>query len=250
MLETQSVGRQVSSRDWPEDGPEYEIINPDKPETPVKPSTPVKPVRPVRPTARPDRSPGADWSCEFDRNDCGVINDQIVGNYFKLRSNQMRPLLGQTNYLWLNITDTTSMSSGARLITPYFPTKNYPKGCLSIDYMMRGNGMKEMIVYQQEGENRCLWSYSSHETSGDSIGTTTEMWHKLSLGVDLTAGSPRFFVETHFDNRPPNVGSLAISRIQFTCNECQQNSANNCGHKPVVNDESDSSTDDYQNDFP
>jgi hypothetical protein len=119
---TQCLRRQVSSRDWPEDEPEYEMIDPNKPEVSFRWSTTSRPAAPVGPTGAPV------WSCGFDGHDCGITNDQIVGSYFVLKTNQMRPLLGKRHYLLLNITDIKPLSSGARLITPYFETRHSPQG--------------------------------------------------------------------------------------------------------------------------
>ena len=123
-----------------------------------------------------------------------------------------------------------------------------PKGCLTIDYVIRGKGVKDMIVWQQEKENRCLWRQGSDHSSG--VETPPQEWRKLSLSIDLTYGSPRFFIETHFDNRPPNEGLVAISEIQFLYTQCRRNFVNNCGQHRTSTEDPDLSTDDYVNDLP
>ena len=97
-----SARRSVSSRDWgeQEDGPEHEIIPPPKPH----------------------------WNCTFEGQDCGVVNDQLIGQYFQLSKTQLSPLVDKRHVFLLNITRIESNPSGARLITPYFETKRHSKG--------------------------------------------------------------------------------------------------------------------------
>ena len=109
--------------------------------------------------------------------------------------------------------------------------------------MIGGNGIKNLIVYQQEVENRCIWS----AIAGDSGMKPSEKWQKLSLTVDLQYGDPRYFIETHFDNRPPNKGFVAIFAINFFESGCTRNEANQCVQP--LSDSSEDSTD-YPNDMP
>ena len=92
--------RTVSSRDWPADEPEYEILD----------------------------EPKSDWSCTFERHDCGITNDAHVGEYFQLMSAELSRRTGKQSMLLLNITQIRSNPSGARLITPYFQSKHHLKG--------------------------------------------------------------------------------------------------------------------------
>jgi hypothetical protein len=90
---------------------------------------------------------------------------------------------------------------------------------------MQGNGMENVLVYQQDNDNQCIWSLMNDKNKED------EYWQKISLTIDLKDGDPRFFIETHFDNRPPNSGLLAISEIKFFYNSCEKNDANYCGNQ-------------------
>jgi hypothetical protein len=97
---TKSARRTVSTRNWPQsDDPQYEVL-------------PAKAV----------------WTCDFTYYDCGIVNDQIVGSYFKVMNNRNRPIFGKTSMILVNITEINTYPSGARLITPYFQTKHHLKG--------------------------------------------------------------------------------------------------------------------------
>ena len=117
-----------------------------------------------------------------------------------------------------------------------------------MDYMIGGDGIKNLVIYQQETQNRCIWKAAIDQ----SVPNSAQDWQKLSLAVDLSNGDPRFFIEAHFDNRPPHTGFVAISAINFFHNSCKRNDANQCG-TPVSNEPEDSTApteDDYLNDLP
>jgi len=98
--------------------------------------------------------------------------------------------------------------------------------------------MKNLLVYQQDKDNKCIWHLTSDRSKQD------KNWQKLSLTIDLKNGDPRFFIESHFDKRPPNSGLIAFSQIKFFYNACDKSDVNYCGKKD--NDE----TTDYPNDLP
>ncbi|XP_054162224.1 uncharacterized protein LOC128960175 [Oppia nitens] len=227
--------KHLSNNVLPEDEPEYELIG-------------DQPIRPIN-TNGSNKTDDYVWSCDFNGKDCGIVNDISVGQYFKLYSNLIKPLFGKQHALWLNISQLNTNPSGARLVTPYFESKHHNKGCLTIDYLIQGKGIKELIVFQQDNQNQCIYSANkNHQNSDNSDETLTENWRQLSLTIDLKYGSsPRFFIETHFNNRAHNEGIIALSDIKFIFKRCQHNYVNYC--KEGIVDQNKPNTD-YQNDFP
>ena len=115
-----------------------------------------------------------------------------------------------------------------------------------MDYMIGGKGIKNILVFQQEVDNRCVWS----AVTGDEGLNESIVWQRVSLTVDLQYGDPRYFIEVRFDNRPPNKGFVAISDIRFFHNGCNGNDANQCRQQNTMSDEPEDTTEDYPNDWP
>lgn len=72
------------------------------------------------------------WRCQLDaRQDCGLVNDQNVGQYFKLKNHNFVDTghyQWQLWYLMLNSSEMPPNVAGARLITPYFENNKIPTG--------------------------------------------------------------------------------------------------------------------------
>src|SRR5688572_13393594 len=59
------------------------------------------------------------WECNFDVNDCDIINEYNFASQFKLKHGS--PLLGKNHYYYLESTNARG-SGVARLQTPYIPS--------------------------------------------------------------------------------------------------------------------------------
>lgn len=70
------------------------------------------------------------WNCQFRaNNDCEIVNDLAVGNFFHLQSqNLFRDFQAPSWYLLLNASTMPESAAGARLITPYMETQNASQG--------------------------------------------------------------------------------------------------------------------------
>lgn len=109
---------------------------------------------------------------------------------------------------------SNAKSSGARLITQYFPANGCQFACLTIEYLLCGNAPKSLYIIQQDKKNYCVLQVRNTRAQG---------WANSSVTIDLSNGSPRFFIEAHFDCLPPKYGSIAISNMAFTYGKCCDN---------------------------
>jgi hypothetical protein len=160
------------------------------------------------------------WTCSFESSFCN-FNNQYNMAYFRRHFDPSRPLFGERSALYLNVS-TAGNYQAARLESDYFATDAKLDACLSIKYLMYGTGPLKMYVIQQDIANKCIWVDANEQI--DTIG----QWKQIKLTVDLRDGEPRFYIEAHFNPRPPHYGTIAISQISFSYGACDYNYANQC----------------------
>ncbi len=161
------------------------------------------------------------WTCNFESDFCN-FNNQYNMAYFRRYSDPLRSLFGERSALYLNVS-TAGNYQAARLESDYFATDSNLDACLSIKYLMYGTGPLKMYVIQQDIANKCIWVDNNQQI--DNFG----QWRQTKLTIDLRDGEPRFYIEAHFNPRPPNYGIIAISQITFSYGVCDYNYANQCG---------------------
>jgi hypothetical protein len=134
-----------------------------------------------------------------------------MDSYFVHLSNKSVAVFGKRGLLYLSA--PKAQSSGARLITPYFPTNGCRYGCLTVEYLICGNGISNLYLIQQDVSNYCVW----HKNNDYS-----DSWKESRFTIDLTRRSPRFFIEVRFNNFANSFGFIAISNLRFEYESCQE----------------------------
>jgi hypothetical protein len=160
------------------------------------------------------------WICSFESNFCNFKNQYNMA-YFQRYSDPSRPLFGERSALYLNVTAVGNYQA-ARLESDYFATDARLDACLSIKYLMYGTGPTKMYVIQQDVANKCIFVDNNQRI--DERGE----WRQIKLSIDLRDGEPRFYIEAHFNPRPPYYGTIAISQVSFSYGVCDYNYANQC----------------------
>jgi hypothetical protein len=157
------------------------------------------------------------WNCDFSLNDCGIHNQHNMDSYFIHLSNKSVPVFGKKGLLYLSA--SKARSSGARLITPYFPTNGCRYGCLTVEYLICGNGIRNLYLIQQDVSNYCVLQRDNDYSNS---------WKESHLTIDLTRSNPRFFIEVHFNKSQNSFGFIAISNLRFEYESCQRDETNAC----------------------
>jgi len=158
------------------------------------------------------------WNCRFETDFCGLTNAYNM-DQFQRHSDRFRPMFAETSMLYINSSIARNFQA-ARLESDYFTADSESFGCLSLRYLMYGTGAAKLYVIQQDIRNKCIWS----ETNADYSG----QWREAQMTIDLRDGGSRFFIEAHVNSRPPNDGTIAISRIGFHYGVCPFSQTNNC----------------------
>ncbi|KAJ6221986.1 hypothetical protein RDWZM_000531 [Blomia tropicalis] len=205
----------------------------------VYPSPPPPPLPPFSPLPPPLPSV---WNCEFREGyDCGIVNDQSIGKYFQLENrNFFHNFDWKSWYLTLNTSLLPDSAVGARLITPYMETHNVPKGCLTLQYITQGGGISRVNLFQQDKGNYCVWSSGENRPE---ISQRQLVNHQLDFTIDLSRGSPRFFIELYLNpsasKTEPTV--MALANVRLTYRPCYNDNSNQCRPKSMTHtDQTDS----------
>lgn len=174
-----------------------------------------------------------EWNCQFKANDdCEIVNDLAVGNYFHLKSrNLFHSFQPPSWYLLLNASTLPDSAAGARLITPYMKTGNVSQGCLSVHFITAGSGVQQINLYQQDKGNYCIWNRRSQLNYPSEVPVN----NKFEFTIDLFRGSPRFFLELYLDltrayARQNTIFALANMRLSYQ--PCSVDSRNHCRPLP------------------
>lgn len=158
-----------------------------------------------------------EWNCNFGTNDCGIHNQYNMGSYFIPMPESADPVLGRKGLLYLDL--SRAHSAGARLITPYFATNGCRYGCLTIEYILCGRSIENLYLIQQDVRNYCIWQKRNDHSY---------RWTNTSVTIELSEGSPRFFIEFRFNPHLNKFGFIGISDMKFKYGECDHNEANEC----------------------
>jgi len=156
------------------------------------------------------------WNCDFSLDTCGIHNQHNMDSYFVHYSNNAAQVFGKKGLLYLDT--AKAYSTGARLITPYFPTNGCRYACLTIEYLIDSNSVKNLYLIQQDIRDYCIWQKNNYSNG----------WTNSSITIDLTRGKPRFFFEARFDRYLNNFGFIAISNMRYQLGACDRSEANQC----------------------
>ncbi|XP_054169282.1 uncharacterized protein LOC128966456 [Oppia nitens] len=160
------------------------------------------------------------WNCRFDRDFCNMKNDHNLAA-FRRHSDETNPIFGESSMVYINVS-IAGYFPAARLETDYFSSYSETSACFSITYLMYGTGAKKIHIIQQDVENKCIW------VDNNQVVDTNGKWKEAKMTIDLSDGNPRFFIEGHIDVRPPNYGTIAISRLTFSYGNCLYDDTNHC----------------------
>lgn len=178
--------------------------------------------------------------CNFEHNACHFRNQFNLARFTRLK----RPegFLGERAVLLLDLNRrAVKKYPGARIITHYFQTK-YRNACLFLTYHMSGYGPEAFYVIQQDTENRCVYADEYEDKPRNAVG-----WKTVQLQLDLSEGSPRFFLQAEYN--PNYDGYIAIANFTYAYGNCRYNNANHCfsGYQPDNDDQSNNNNNDNDN---
>lgn len=167
-----------------------------------------------------DASRNIRFICNFEHNACHFRNQFNLARFTRLV--QPEGFLGERAVLLLDLKRrSVKKYPGARIITHYFPSR-HSNACLYLTYHMSGYGAEAFYVIQQDTENRCVYA----DELEDKPRTQASGWRSVQLQLDLSEGSPRFFLQAEYN--PHYDGYIAIANFTFAYGNCRHNQANYC----------------------
>ncbi|XP_013790784.2 astacin-like [Limulus polyphemus] len=156
---------------------------------------------------RPPPPTVPDFECDFEENDCGIVNQEGMSSNFE---RSYGTLGGRTGYSLKIEIKADGGYGGGRLITPYFKMYGGRKGCLSMDLFMKGGGADKYTILRQNGETKEI--YLQEEPSNDN------WWEVINLTLDID-GDLRFFLEGLMNGHNGD-GVIAIDNVRFQRRAC------------------------------
>jgi hypothetical protein len=157
--------------------------------------------------------------CTFNNDFCGYSNQENMLYNFELIDHFPDHIISGKGMLFLDlIWSEWRRSSGARLVSSYYPDKNYRKGCFNIKFITWGHGITHLLLIQQDRVNRCIWQYDNLNFDHRH---PSQFWRYAQIPVDLTNGPSKFFIEAQIYYY--KLGFVAIDEIVLSYNECQYN---------------------------
>ncbi|UXI20743.1 metal transporter CNNM2-like [Sarcoptes scabiei] len=193
---------------------------------------------PYQSLASPKKLPPKDWSCLITSgNNCSIQNDPQTGELFRHQSFNYKELSGSNStsslpesiptqwYLTLNTSIFPANKIGARLITPYIPINRAHRGCLTLEFITTGDEIDRIVIFQQDTDNRCLWS---------GIPDSNFRMNLIELTLQFHRSDPRFFIEIYLKPLKTKRSSFSLSRINLSFEQsCQINQSNSCAPRPI-----------------
>lgn len=150
--------------------------------------------------------------CDFPHASCGMESQSGMGTEFE----PAYTFVGATYEKVMIVDASRAPSSAARLITPYIKTRNREEICLSLQYLIQGDGVEAVTVIQQDRqETRTVYTVSSAEKKG--------MWRLAKMDLVMRQGISRFFVEVRL--KSGISGMFMIRDLHYEAGRCMHENA-------------------------
>uniref|UniRef100_A0A147BHX5 Putative mam domain protein n=1 Tax=Ixodes ricinus TaxID=34613 RepID=A0A147BHX5_IXORI len=143
------------------------------------------------------------FSCTFENHNCGMRNQKNIGRHFNPEKNGLQNRQGR--YMVVHAENVGYNVS--RLITPYLPGYLNATACLSISYIVYGEGADRLEIVAQDTVNRHLFRLDK-----DGPG-----WRHFASPM-AAHQDVRFFIEAYTTSRAKGV--IAIDNFQFGFGPC------------------------------
>lgn len=143
------------------------------------------------------------FSCTFENHNCGMRNQRNIGRHFNPEENGLQNRQGR--YMVVHAENVGYNVS--RLITPYLPGYPNATACLSLSYIVYGEGADRLEIVAQDTVNRHLFRLDK-----DGPG-----WRHFASPM-AAHQDVRFFIEAYTTSRAKGV--IAIDNFQFGFGPC------------------------------
>ncbi|XP_076319108.1 astacin-like [Tachypleus tridentatus] len=148
-----------------------------------------------------------DFECNFEEDDCGIVNQEGMSSRFE---RSYGTLGGRTGYSLKIEVKADGGYAGGRLITPYFKMHGKKKGCLSMDLFMKGDGADKYTILRQNGETKEIYVQEAPKND--------DWWEVINLTLDID-DDLRFFFEGLLNGHNGD-GVIAIDNVRFQRKDC------------------------------
>ena len=150
--------------------------------------------------------------CDFPKTPCGIENQESIGAYFESAYTD----IGSSYEKVMIVDPLKSASSAARLITPYIKARNREEICLTLQYLIQGEGVESVTVIQQNRlETRPVYSVSGSDKKG--------MWRLAKMDLVMRDGISRFFLEVRLQSHISGI--MMVRELFYEAGKCRRDSA-------------------------
>lgn len=150
--------------------------------------------------------------CDFPQTMCGMESQAGLGSEFE----PAYTFVGSAYEKVMIVDASRAQSSAARLITPYIKTRNREEVCLSLQYLIQGDGVDAVTVIQQDRqETRTVYTVNSAEKKG--------MWRLAKMDLVMRQGMNRFFVEVRLSSG--RSGMFMVRDLHYEAGRCMHENA-------------------------